>query len=521
MGNNQHDGSPQGKNKGVIAVQVQVDQKSEIVNYASEKKAFVDEKAIELLKDQKNFREIIDTLLKEGIFFINSEAVGKKLIKTRLDGLGPNKVTVENKGFKPIAKEHDGKIRVLSKYDVTGQSKSEGKTENFLHYFRRKFELLSQILKRRQGLSPRPIARVKLIPKGNKVDVIGMVLRKWVTKKGHVGLEIEDLESKCIALLIKNDIGTKGIAERVLVDSVIAIKAIKWNEDLLIVKEVLWPDMPVRQARHADTDFTIASTSDFHMGSRFFLEKECNHFINWINGREGGEKEQEKVGKIKYLVITGDNVDGVGIYPNQINELVIKDIYKQYEEFSKLIEQIPEYIEIVICPGQHDAVRWADPQPAVPKEYLPELNKRKNIHFVGSPGWIDIEGLKIMMYHGGALHDLIGSVGYLNSEHPEEAMIEVLKKRDIMSTYGMKQPYVPEREDYLVIREEPDLVYIGDMHHNAYGSYRGTTVINSGTWQSRTDYQVKLGHVPTPGIVPIYNLKTGKISENYFVEKKD
>ena len=164
-----------------------------------------------------------------------------------------------------------------------------------MHYFRRKFELLSQILKKRQGLSPRPISRIKLVPKGNKVDIIGMVLRKWVTKKGHVGLEIEDLESKCIALLIKDDIGTKGVAEKVLVDSVIAIKAIKWNGDLLIIKEVLWPDLTVKQAKYVDTDFTIASTSDFHIGSRFFLEKECNHFINWINGREGSAKEEEKV----------------------------------------------------------------------------------------------------------------------------------------------------------------------------------------------------------------------------------
>lgn len=175
----------------------------------------------------------------------------------------------------------------------------------------------------------------------------------------------------------------------------------------------------------------------------------------------------------------------------------------------------------MIIPGQHDAVRWADPQPAIPKEFVKSLYEKGNIHFVGSPGWVEIEGLKIMLYHGGALHDLIGSVSFLNSAHPEQAMIEALKKRDIMSTYGMKQPYVPEKEDFLVIKEEPDLVYIGDMHHNAYGSYRGTTVINSGTWQARTDYQVKLGHVPTPGIVPIYDMKTGKISENYFVEKEE
>ena len=55
-------------------MQVQVDQKSEIINYVSEKKAFVDEKAIDLLKGQKNFREIVDDLLKEGILLYKAPA---------------------------------------------------------------------------------------------------------------------------------------------------------------------------------------------------------------------------------------------------------------------------------------------------------------------------------------------------------------------------------------------------------------------------------------------------------------
>lgn len=499
-------------------MQLQVGKAKEIVGYASEKQAMVDEKALGLLEGRADFRELIDELLKEGVFFINAEAVEKKLLKTKLSDVDEKPSSVNGPGFRAAAKEHSARLRVIQKMEVTGQSKSEGKTKDFLTYFRKKFELLSGILKKRQGLSPRPISRLKLIPKGRPVDVIGMVFRKWVTKNGHIALQLEDEEAQCIALIMKNDAGLVGIAEHIMVDSVIGVKAVKWNEDMLILKEVFWPDLPIRQQKNPDTELVIASTSDLHVGSRLFMEKQFNGFLNWLNGRHASEKEREKVGRIKYLVVSGDNVDGVGIYPNQLKELVIKDIYKQYEEFSRLIMQVPDYIEVVICPGQHDAVRWADPQPAIPKEFVRELSGRGNVHFVGSPSRVEIEGLKVMIYHGGALHDLIGSVGFLSSEHPEKAMVEVLKKRDIMSTYGIKQPYVPEREDFMVIRDEPDLVYIGDMHHNGYTSYRGATVINSGTWQSRTDYQVKLGHVPTPGIVPIYEIATGKISENKFVE---
>ncbi|MDO8627900.1 MAG: DNA polymerase II small subunit, partial [Candidatus Diapherotrites archaeon] len=62
----------------------------------------------------------------------------------------------------------------------------------------------------------------------------------------------------------------------------------------------------------------------------------------------------------------------------------------------------------------------------------------------------------------------------------------------------------------------PDLYIGGDMHHTGYGNYRGTTIINGGTFQSRTDFQARFGHIPTPGVVPLVELKTMKITENNF-----
>ena len=60
--------------------------------------------------------------------------------------------------------------------------------------------------------------------------------------------------------------------------------------------------------------------------------------------------------KVKYVIIAGDLVDGVGIYPSQQEELEIKEIVAQYEEFCRLIKQIPADKQIIICPGNHDAV---------------------------------------------------------------------------------------------------------------------------------------------------------------------
>ncbi|MCK4301093.1 MAG: hypothetical protein KAX80_16255, partial [Planctomycetes bacterium] len=220
-------------------MQLQVGAKErEIVRYASEKNALIDEKAIGLLKERPDFHEIIDQLLAENIFFINQKEVEKRLLRTKLPEGGTKPVEVHGKAFKPLAREREGRLRILSKSDVTGQSKSEGKTKDFLLYFRRKFELLSAMLKRRQGLSPRPISRLRLIAKGRNVDVIGMVFRKWVTKNGNIALHLEDLEANCIAIIAKDDTALTGLAEMVTVDSVIGVKAVKWNENMLIVKQV-------------------------------------------------------------------------------------------------------------------------------------------------------------------------------------------------------------------------------------------------------------------------------------------
>jgi DNA polymerase II small subunit len=406
-------------------------------------------------------------------------------------------------------------FQIHSEYDVTGKSNSEGTTKDFLSFFQDRFSILSELIKRRGGIAPKPLKRIVPLPKNEEVDIIGMVYKTWKTKNDHLAMELEDTEAKVIALVLKNDTALQPSAQKVMPDDVIGVKGIKLSDNLMIAKELIWPDIPHAKQRLINKPVSIATLTDVHVGSKLFLEKEFQEFLSWINGNCIPE-EQELVGSIKYLMITGDNVDGVGVYPGQENELAIQDVYEQYETFCKLILQIPEYIEIFLIPGNHDAVRRADPQPALPEKMVALLKGRKNIHSMGSPAWIDVEGLKIVLHHGASLHDLISSVSYLDSEHPAKAMADLLMRRTLMSTYGKGQPYVPEKKDYMAMKEVPDYIFFGEMHHNDYTHYRGTTIINGGTWQARTGYQVKLGHVPTPGVVPIVRLDTGKITEKRF-----
>jgi len=281
--------------------------------------------------------------------------------------------------------------------------------------------------------------------------------------------------------------------------------------NFISVKDITWPDLPLlRPQKSTEVDLAVAYLSDTHVGSKLFLEKSFRRFIRWLWGEEGRE---ELAGKVKYVIVAGDVADGIGVYPAQEKELSIKDIYEQYEAFDKLVEAMPDWVEVIVSPGNHDGVRRGEPQPILPMELV-----KSDVKKIGSPAMVDIEGFRHLVYHGTSLDSIIANVPGLSYLKPEGAMMEVLRRRHLSPVYG-ENPIVPERRDYMLIEEEPDIVHMGHLHKNAAMKYRGTLLINSGTFQDRTDFQVRMGHVPTPGIVPILELKDQRLSQLKFTEE--
>jgi DNA polymerase II small subunit len=144
---------------------------------------------------------------------------------------------------------------------------------------------------------------------------------------------------------------------------------------------------------------------------------------------------------------------------------------------------------------------------------MPALSKdlvKSNVTSVGNPSTVVIEGLKHLMYHATSIDSMIANLPGASYMHPEKVMVEYLKRRHLSPIYGGNL-IIPENIDYMVIDEEPDVMHCGHVHKNGYGQYRGTLLINSGTFQDRTEFQVKQGHVPTPALVPIYEIKSGRL----------
>mgnify|MGYP001040356769 CR=1 FL=1 len=418
---------------------------------------------------------------------------------------------IPSPSFKPIAKEYSPSIKVFEQTDISNKSNSTGSVENFISYFRDRFEQQQEILKNRQSVLP--ILRLDELSKhvGSEARIIGMVYDKKTTSKGNLVFELEDEYSHVRVVVPSNEQCFKE-AQRIVRDDVIAFDG-KILENFFIVKAVHWPDVSVLKSfPQGQEDLAIVYLSDLHFGSKHFLEKAFKRFLHWLEGRES---QQSLASKVKYIIIAGDLVDGIGVYPTQENDLVLKDIHKQYKEFENALEKIPDYISVIIGPGNHDGVRRAEPQPAIDKDLVEAVDVIR----IGSPCMVQIENFNHLIYHGTSLDSIIANIPGLSYAKPEDAMKEILKRRHLSPIYG-ENLIVPELKDFMTIPQEPDVLHMGHVHKNACAKYRGVLMINSGTYQDRTEYQIRMGHTPTPAITPVFELKSGQVYHLRFLEEE-
>ena len=413
--------------------------------------------------------------------------------------------------FKAIASDYNPEIKILK--DPTKKLFTEGKIEEFLAVQKDKFNQLSKILKKRPEASG--LLEINMINRlNNSVNVkfIGMVVNKRQTKKRKYLIEFEDPTGTCISLVRQESKNCYDLIPKLLPDQVVIVDGyLNVNKDtkskIVLINDIIFPDTPKEhQINCPDEDLAICLISDTHFGSKDWLEKVWYRFVDYLNCRVGNDKQIKQAGKIKYLCITGDVVDGIGVYPNQDKRLFITDIYKQYEAAAKYLSEIPDYIKIIISPGDHDSVRKAIPAPAIPKSMAKGLYDL-DIKMVGCPSLVSLHGIKTELYHGTSLIDLNMMIPGLNNDDPFSSMKEMIRARHLAPTYGRKTELAPVSKDWLVLDEVPDILHTGHLHKNGFGIYHGILLVNSGCFQAQTDFMKSLGIVPDYGKPTIVNIK--------------
>ncbi|MEM1687785.1 MAG: metallophosphoesterase [Nanopusillaceae archaeon] len=427
-------------------------------------------------------------------------------------------VLIHEKVDRYVGEENDLTIKVLKSYN--NNNKNDITVNTWVSYFKNRLNKIRRILN--EHLDLRNSYSISNIPFKEKVAISGIIYDKKITEKG-IYFILEDNTGK-IKVFVGKDIKNYKLAKDIPLDSVIGFIG-KLSGNTFFAEQVVFPDVPHRsEVKKGNQDAYILLTGDFQIGSKLFLKKVFNRFISFLKGEYGDEKLREISKKIGYLLIVGDNVDGVGIYPDQENELEFSSYEKQYKEFEKYILDIPEYIKVVIIPGNHDVVRIADPQPPIPKEYLNDIYGLKNIFLLSNPCYLNIDNLIVLMYHGYSFDWFVSEISSIREnggyENPSEIMKFSLMLRHMNPSHGAS-PYVPYlNDDPLVIDIVPDIYHTGHIHRASYGVYRGIEMFNTSTFQDITKYQLELGHRPVSGIVYLRNIKTGEIIEIDFINEK-
>jgi DNA polymerase II small subunit len=416
------------------------------------------------------------------------------------------------KDWNPIAKEYEPDIKIIR--DITGKSTCEGTVGDFTKLFLDRFETIRKILRRqrRELANTIPIKRIQ-ISGINEPQFIGIVKEIRTTTNGHRLVELEDDTGQVTTIALKNDREVFASAQEIVLDEIVGIRGqLSKQGDLIVIKNVIFPDISIQNHRHkADVPLCAAFLSDIHMGSKQFMEREWHSFLRWLNGDSGNKRQRDVAAKIKYLIIPGDVVDGIGIYPNQEEELSITDVYRQYEMLAEQIRNIPGHITILMQPGNHDAVRPAEPQPTFEKE-IRDLFTGMEIRFAGNPCYFSLHSIEILSYHGQSLLDFSTNIQHLKYNEPLDVMKQMLRKHHLAPTYGGYTPLAPEHSDYMVIDQVPDIFVTGHVHLASIGEYRGVTLINASSWQSQTSYQKMMNFIPEPAKLPIVNLKSGNVT---------
>ena len=383
-----------------------------------------------------------------------------------------------------------------------GPSRAETPLAGYSRLFTSRYRQLAPVVRGRSGLENVRAVR-DLRPSEVLQSVVGMVREVRTTSRQHHTLLTLDDESGSVEVLVPR--GSPAARVTFLSDEVVGLK-VRWSggkDRLPTAVSVERPDVPAsaRRARCGRSRRAVL-LSDLHVGSKTFLARDWAALVEFL-GERGPNPELAR--SVDSVVIAGDLVDGIGVYPRQERDVAIADVVEQYAELGRRLRELPARMTIIAVPGNHDAVSPAEPQPALPAALAAPLGE--NVRRLANPSTFSLGGTLIAAYHGRGFDDLIPALPGASYGRPTEVMRRMLQMRHLAPIYGQRTPLAPADRDGLVIDPVPDILVTGHLHTYGVDRYRDVLMVNASAWQGETDYQRMRNIVPHPSQATVVDLQ--------------
>jgi DNA polymerase II small subunit len=486
--------------------------KKNIISFLLEKEVLIEEDVMNLINSSIDHIDLYDYILKKNS---NDLILNKNILIEYLDDI-ENKKTSQKLNEIEI---NDRKTIITWEYEENTEKK---KYADFVKMYKNRYDEISSILKKRLELSNSiSISRLQYKPDNEKVALVVSIYEISLTKNGALIFDVDDPTGKSKLIVSKKNEKMFNLASELCHDDIIGIVGTKLN-DVVFPNDIILPDVPLtKELKKSPIEEYVAFMSDIHVGSDKFLKNEFELMIDFLCGNYGTDEHKEISKKIKYIFVTGDLVEGVGVFPGMENRLTILSLKEQFDEFARYMKKIPKDKTIIICPGNHDGVRLAEPQPKLHEDYAEELYKMENVIMTTNPAYVNVgrtkkfSGIDILMYHGWSLVYYANKVPTLlkagGVENISHVMKYLLQRRHLSPFHKANQKVINSEYDPMIIRKIPDIFVTGHVHKCSIQSYRNVTLLCGSAWEDLTEMNEKFGFVPEPCRLPLINLKTRQV----------
>src|SRR3989442_1775619 len=145
---------------------------------------------------------------------------------------------------------------------------------------------------------------------------VAMVVEKR-EKANRIFLTVDDYDDEATVLVGDSNPSVWQTARRISRDQVLFLETRKSSGKLLVAENIVLPEIPDHRPGRASDELYAVLISDVHVGSKVFMEDAFGRVLGWLKGEVGGPDQRHIADRVKYVIIGGGLVEGVGGEPPQ------------------------------------------------------------------------------------------------------------------------------------------------------------------------------------------------------------